>query len=248
MPKITHILFDCDNTLVLSEHIAFAACAELANEVLERWKPEVADRFDGPTLQRTFVGQNFRGMLISLCEKYGFELPGDELDKYVARELDAVTAALKRDAEPCRGVLPVLQRLQSLGNYTLAVVSSSALPRVVASLERAGLSPFFAPNHIYSAITSLPTPTSKPDPAVYLHALRDLGTDASRAVAVEDSKSGATAAVRAGIRLVGYAGVYEEGREREEAKEMLGGVGVVKVIEGWERFAGALEEIEKEGA
>ena len=33
--QITTILFDCDNTLVLSEELAFEACAELANEILE---------------------------------------------------------------------------------------------------------------------------------------------------------------------------------------------------------------------
>ncbi|KZV72814.1 putative HAD superfamily hydrolase [Peniophora sp. CONT] len=246
MPKITHILFDCDNTLVLSEHIAFAACAQLANEVLEKYKPEVKDRLDGPGLQRTFVGQNFRGMLISLCQKYGFELPSDDLDAYVARELDAVTSALKKDAEPCPGVLPVLQHLQSLGDkYTLAVVSSSALPRVIASLDRAGLSPFFAQDHVYSAISSLPTPTSKPDPAVYLHALKELGVDAGKAIAVEDSKSGATAAVRAGIRLVGYTGVYE-GDERGEMEGVLRGVGARVVMQDWKEFEKALEEIEKD--
>ena len=33
-PQIKQILFDCDNTLVLSEHLAFEACAGLANELL----------------------------------------------------------------------------------------------------------------------------------------------------------------------------------------------------------------------
>ena len=32
--QITTLLFDCDNTLVLSEELAFEACAELANEIL----------------------------------------------------------------------------------------------------------------------------------------------------------------------------------------------------------------------
>lgn len=32
--QITTILFDCDNTLVLSEELAFEACADLSNEIL----------------------------------------------------------------------------------------------------------------------------------------------------------------------------------------------------------------------
>lgn len=35
MLQITTLLFDCDNTLVLSEELAFEACADLANEILE---------------------------------------------------------------------------------------------------------------------------------------------------------------------------------------------------------------------
>ena len=32
--KITTILFDCDNTLVLSEELAFEGCADLINKIL----------------------------------------------------------------------------------------------------------------------------------------------------------------------------------------------------------------------
>jgi len=40
--QITTLLFDCDNTLVLSEELAFEACAELANEILA--SRNIADR------------------------------------------------------------------------------------------------------------------------------------------------------------------------------------------------------------
>jgi len=66
--KIKEILFDCDNTLVLSEHLAFEACAELANEILE--KHGKSARYTGPQLLKEFVGQNFRGMMVSLQKKY----------------------------------------------------------------------------------------------------------------------------------------------------------------------------------
>ncbi|KAK4916201.1 hypothetical protein LTR28_013447, partial [Elasticomyces elasticus] len=64
MPPIKEILFDCDNTLVLSEEIAFEACAELANEILA--KNNKSERYTGPALLKDFVGQNFRGMMVSL--------------------------------------------------------------------------------------------------------------------------------------------------------------------------------------
>jgi len=59
--KITTILFDCDNTLVLSETLAFEACADLTNEILAL--QNVPRRFTGPELQGEFVGQSFQDMV-----------------------------------------------------------------------------------------------------------------------------------------------------------------------------------------
>ena len=77
---------------------------------------------------------------------------------------------------------------------------------------------FFKDEHVYSAATSLDPPTSKPDPAIYFHACKELGVKPEECVTVEDSKSGATAAMRAGIPLVAYVGIYdvEEGKEMGE--------------------------------
>ena len=57
---------------MLSEELAFEACAELANEILE--KKGISDRYTGPGLLKDFVGQNFRGMMVSLTKKYNFSL------------------------------------------------------------------------------------------------------------------------------------------------------------------------------
>nr|GFD58950.1 hypothetical protein [Tanacetum cinerariifolium] len=83
------------------------------------------------------------------------------------------------------------------------------------SIEKAGIAHFFPPEHVYSAATSLNPPSSKPDPAIYHYAAKQLGVKESEAVTVEDSKSGATAAMRAGIPCIAYVGIYgmEEGKE-----------------------------------
>lgn len=75
MTKITHILFDCDNTLVLSEELAFEACADLANIILA--SQGITDKYTGPQLMGEFIGQNFRGMMNGLQKKYNFQL-GDQ--------------------------------------------------------------------------------------------------------------------------------------------------------------------------
>jgi beta-phosphoglucomutase-like phosphatase (HAD superfamily) len=243
--QIKEILFDCDNTLVLSESLAFEACAELANEILEA--QGISDRFTGPQLLSTFVGQNFRGMMLGLQKMYNFELPESQLEDYVNRELGAVTKKLNEAAQPCEGVMEELEKLKESGRYGLAVVSSSALPRVVASIKKTEMDHYFPSNHIFSAATSLEKPTSKPDPAIYLHACKVIGVQPGECVAVEDSKSGATAAKNAKIPLIGYVGAYlEEGKEKQEsvAKMLKEECGAIVVMYHWSEFEECLKKVE----
>ncbi|KAL8743604.1 MAG: hypothetical protein Q9190_004064 [Brigantiaea leucoxantha] len=242
MPKITHLLFDCDNTLVLSEELAFEACAELSNEMLA--KQNISDRYTGPGLMSTFVGQNFHGIVMSLQKKYGFTLPTADVDDYVSRELGAVIKTLEAKAQPCINCTPVLEQLYDSKKYGLAVVSSSALSRVQASIKKVGQDKFFPPEHIFSAATSLPVPTTKPDPAIYLHACKVIGKEPGECVAVEDSKSGATSAIRAGIPTIGYVGSYEGEMKQKEMNELLRDLGVKVIMEDWTEFMDCLAKIE----
>ncbi|OCK85606.1 HAD superfamily hydrolase [Lepidopterella palustris CBS 459.81] len=248
MTKITTILLDCDNTLVLSEELAFEACAELSNEILE--KQGISDRYTGPSLLKSFVGQNFRGMMTSLCKKYNFTLTPEEFDSYVDRELGKVIETLEKKAQPCPGVMDELEKLHGLQKmhaekkYLMAVVSSSALSRVQASIKKVGMDKYFDPGHVFSAATSLDRPTSKPDPAIYLHACKVLGKSTSECVAVEDSRSGATAAKNAKIPLIGYVGPYE-GAEQDEMYNMLkNDCGAIYVMRHWNEFETALKTVE----
>ncbi|KAI4133340.1 MAG: hypothetical protein LQ338_000240 [Usnochroma carphineum] len=242
MPKTTQLLFDCDNTLVLSEELAFEACAELTNELLEN--KGISDRYTGPGLMVTFVGQNFRGVVTGLQQKYGFKLSDAEVDSYVSRELGKVIETLEAKAEPCVGVMPVLEELYKSKKYGLAVVSSSALSRVQASIKKVGQDKFFPPDHIFSAATSLPVPTTKPDPAIYLHACKVIGKEPGECVAVEDSKSGTLSAVRAGIPTVGYVGSYGGVIKQKEMAEVLKEAGVKVIMDDWSQFMDCLAQIE----
>lgn len=242
MTKTTTILFDCDNTLVLSEELAFEACAELANEILEKHGKE--DRYTGPGLLKDFVGQNFRGMMVNLCKKYDFTMSDSELDEYVDKELGKVVEVLERKAQPCPGVMEELEGLHALQNYKLAVVSSSALSRVKASIKKVGMEKYFRDDWVYSAATSLPKPTSKPDPAVYLYAMEQIGVKPEECVAIEDSRSGATAAKNAKIPLIGYVGPYDEDEKEKMVKILRDECGAKAIMYHWSEFPEALKKVE----
>jgi beta-phosphoglucomutase-like phosphatase (HAD superfamily) len=105
---------------------------------------------------------------------------------------------------------------------------------------------YFPSEHIFSAATSLEEPTSKPDPAIYLHACKVIGVQPGECVAVEDSRSGATAAKNAKIPLIGYVGPYiEEGKEKQEsvAKMLTEECGAIVVMYHWSEFEDCLEKV-----
>lgn len=181
-------------------------------------------------------------MLTSLQKLHGIDISSEDLEKYVTLEEDAVIAKLQAALKPCSGVDDQLETLAASNKYTLAVVSSSALRRVKVSIEKVGQDKYFG-DAVYSAATSLEKPTSKPDPAVYLHALNKLGKKAEESVAIEDSKSGTLSGTRAGIKVVGYVGPYAPNK-RDEMRQTLKEAGAVIVMDDWSEFPAALAKIE----
>jgi HAD superfamily hydrolase (TIGR01509 family) len=244
-PQAKYILLDCDNTLCQSERLAFEACADLTNEVLE--KKGKSKRYTTEELLEDFVGYNFRRMLLALQKSQDFSLDDEELNTYVEAELGRVTAKLAEKAVECPGVTEQLEWLKAQG-YPMSVVSTSAKSRVVASIEKCNLDRFFPKEHVYSAATSLTPPSSKPDPAIYNFACKELGVKNEEAITVEDSKSGATAAMRANIPCIGYVGIYglEDSKEKMEemAKILKEETKCKSIMYDWKDFQKCLKEVE----
>lgn len=200
--------------------------------------------YTGESLIVNFVGQNFRGMMATLQKQFNFKLEQEELEIYVQTEVDRVIAKLEAKAEPCDGSMEVLAKLYDDKKYKLAVVSSSALRRVRVSIAKTGQDKYFPTDEVYSAATSLPKPTSKPDPAIYLHVLEKHGAKPEECIAIEDSISGATAAVRAKIPLIGYVGAYQTNAKKQEIAGRLAELGCKNVMSHWNEFEKCLAAIE----
>lgn len=94
--------------------------------------------YNTDSLLEDFVGHNFRNMLVGLQKKHNFEMSAGEVDTFVARELGEVTKKLSEKCVECPGVTEQLEWTRDQG-YPMSVVSTSAKPRVVASLERCNL-------------------------------------------------------------------------------------------------------------
>lgn len=223
------VLCDADGNLFPSEEPAFVASSQVTNRFLAE---HGVDRVYGAEeLRLAATGMSYRTVLASLAREHGVPpLTAEELERWVQVEKEAVTAHLREVLRPDPDVLGPLGALAE--HRGVAAVSSSADARIAACFAVTGMAAWFPPDRRFSAEDSLPVPTSKPDPAVYAYALHALGLAATDAVAVEDSGTGATSAVAAGIPTIGNLQFVQE-PEREERRRVLLDVGVTVVVESW---------------
>jgi beta-phosphoglucomutase-like phosphatase (HAD superfamily) len=249
------LLCDADGNLYPSEEPAFVASAEVTNAFLAAY--QVPARFTAEELRLAATGRNFRTTAVDLCVAHGVRLHPDLADRYpgartaaadddhpvltrqaledwVAEENRRVTAHLGRVLRPDVRVLGPLTALDPV--LTLASVSSSAMSRLDACFTATGLATLIPGSRRYSAEDSLPTPTSKPDPAVYLLAGRRLGCSDRQALAVEDSVPGARSALAAGFPIVGNVMFVAEDERHRRIVE-LRQAGVAGVAESWQDVA-----------
>jgi HAD superfamily hydrolase (TIGR01509 family) len=257
---ITTLLCDADDNLFPSERPAFAASVEVTNRFLARFG--VAAPLSAEDLRKQAVGKNFRSTALDLavlCEvpvdqmlargrpaavvasdndaASGRALCADELEQWVRQEREQVTAHLAATLKPDSGVLAPLEALAS--RYALAAVSSSAAKRLDACFAATELDSLIPAALRFSAEDSLPVPTSKPDPAVYLHAGRVMDVDADQGLAIEDSVAGVTSAVAAGYVTVGNV-MFVPTDERDCRRVELIDAGAVAITDSWRALADVL--------
>lgn len=227
---------------MLSEDVAFEASAGIINRVLE--KKGVAARYTSEELISEFVGLTFRRMMPVLQAKFDFQLEQNELESHLRLEEDRVIAKLREKAQPCAGSAVILEKLHQSRKYKMVVVSSSQLHRLRAALSATGQDRFFHQDDVYSAVNSLPTPKTKPDPAIYHHVLDLFGARPHECLAVEDSRSGAQSALAAGIPTLAYVGSYHSHGQKLEMVSKFQELGCKDVMWDWANFEKHLAGIE----
>lgn len=229
LTRVRVVLCDADGNLFPSEEPAFVASAEVTNRFLA--ERGVARQYGSEELRLAATGMSYRLTLAMLARTHGVpELAPEVLEHWVQVEKEAVTAHLRQELRPDLDVLGPLADLAQ--HLDVAAVSSSADARIAASFEVTGMARYFPPERRFSAEDSLTVPTSKPDPAIYRHALEALGLEPDEAVAVEDSVTGATSAVTAGIPTLGNL-QFVQPDELAERRRLLVEVGVVAIVSSW---------------
>jgi HAD superfamily hydrolase (TIGR01509 family) len=237
--RIAALLFDADGTLFPSEQPAFEASAGVTNAFLR--SVGASRSYTADELRRTTTGLTFRSTAAKLALDEGVDVAADTLQAWVEEEVRVVTAHLCDVLRPD----PVVHRTVAnvASRFSLAVVTSSARPRLDGCLDAVDLSRLFPASSRFSAESSLPRPTTKPDPAIYFFALERLGLGGHEAIAIEDSVAGVTAAVAAGIDTFGILAFTPEDECPKRAAQLVD-AGASVVAGSWSELDALLAEVE----
>ena len=178
---IDAVLFDCDGVLVDSERVAVECIIEFAARYGARYEFEEAlERFTGARMADNLRDIEARGK----CK-----LPDDFEDSLRSH----MATEFQTRLEPMDGAAALVESL----DLPYCVVSNGPRSKMEITLRIAGLLEHFA-GRIVSAYE---VEVWKPDPGLFLHAARTLGTPPERCAVVEDSDYGIAAGVAAGMQV-----------------------------------------------
>lgn len=198
MTRPAAVLFDCDGVIVDSEGPTLdLLIADLAAHGLPLTIERLESEFIGGTIETVATRARAAGAV----------LPPDWVADFYSR----MYAMLARGTPLIPHVLDVLDALDRAG-VPFAMGSNGPPEKMEISLGQHGLIPRFR-----AVLSGQALGRPKPAPDVYLAAAAACGAAPADCVVIEDSPSGAQAALAAGMRCLGYAG---HGPDRPPAQQM----------------------------
>jgi len=182
------VIFDCDGVLVDSEAIANRIMAEhiTATGVPITYE-DCRARFVGGTLQR---------VMDTVEQWLGKPLPPGWKEDFEARRNEA----FRRELKAVAGIEEVLAGLTA-AETEFCVASSGSFEKMELTLGLTGLKRYFGERLFSASMVA----HGKPAPDIFLYAAEQMGYLPETCVVVEDSPTGVTAAVAAGMRVLAYA-------------------------------------------
>lgn len=204
------IIYDCDGTLIDSEHIAGSVCAEALT------------RLGWPITMREF-NTRFNGVPVAetwriIRSELPFALP-EGFNEGINAEVH------RRALIEVTAVPGVAEAVQAIGGRR-AVASSTQIGPLKRNLDQTGLSALFG-EHIYSASQ---VARGKPAPDVFLFAASQIGVDPAETFVIEDSVAGVIAARRAGMRAIGFTGACHGAEDIGDRLAAAGAEAVVALM------------------
>jgi HAD superfamily hydrolase (TIGR01509 family) len=208
------VIFDCDGVLVDSESISSTVLAQTLTSY--GLPTTTADA------RRDYEGLLLRDIDARARAKLGGALADDWLERFQAER----ARVFRRELEPVSGAAEAVESIVAAG-VRVCVASQGTIEKTRLSLELTGLDRLFPEELLFSAWL---VERGKPFPDLFLQAAATIGVEPSRCAVVEDSVSGVTAAVAAGMRTIGYAARGDE--LRQAGAEVVGSMRAVPGVLG----------------
>lgn len=190
------LLLDLDGTLTETDSLHLPTWAT----VLRPYGIEVDEEFYKEKISGRLNPDIVEDLLPHVSEEEGRRITE-------AKEIDFRECA--RDLEPLPGLRNFLEKARE-SRLRLALVTNAPGENVRAILQGLDLEDTFELTVLAENVEA-----GKPDPAPYRAALRSFGLSPDETLAFEDSASGITSAVEAGIPTVGIASTHDTGKLRE---------------------------------
>jgi putative hydrolase of the HAD superfamily len=209
------VVFDFDGLVIDSEWViyesAVAAFAEHGHTLtLEAWATIVGTSDEAGKWER-------------LCAVVGAE---DLTREAYEASYEAQDRSNRDTLPPLPGVVALADALLDAG-VPMAIASSSPVEWLVRHIDRLDLARHFPVLVGVDVVGGV----GKPAPDVYLRACADLGADPRRAVALEDSVHGLTAAHAAGMAVVAVPGRVTASHDVSAAELVVGSLEDVTVAD-----------------
>jgi len=201
------VVFDMDGVIVDSE----VHWDKLFTPLLEK----IAPKFHKGNMAM-FVGLNRHDTYNLITNSFGATLSAEEYNT----QMDAIAKQVySTDCQLLPGFLDLVNELNEQ-NYPMGLASSSVLPSIHMVLDRFELRKYFR------SVVSSDTVggRGKPNPAIYLQAVAEIGSLPERSLAIEDSAKGVQSAKHAGLFCVGLKNGYNSEQDLSSADVVVNGL------------------------
>ena len=178
------ILFDMDGTLIDSEPLWLKAEIEVMAEVGCHWDEQDQINCLGGPAERTERYMQERSQNI---KPYGY---------FINRLHEVMRARITNELDLIPNALTLLKECKDAGIKT-ALVTASSRDLMTIVLKR------FPPGTFDVVVSGDDVEKSKPDPAPYLLAAKQLSVDISKCLVLEDSLTGVQSGLSSGAKVIG---------------------------------------------
>lgn len=217
MTEANWLFIDFDNTMMATEYIAVPSLVSRFNQL---YSGTIGRDLTVEEFKENFHGQAREVLCAHLSKHFSIEV--DYATLFEAREWRMMQVLHQTGVEMAPNLIETLTTLKSHQGFRLAFVSNNPIQRALAAMRYATNGRGDELANLFGTSFFEAGDKQKPLPDPYLRAMEQVGAVASKSFAIEDSVTGLTSAISAGITCFGFLG-FADDQEAMRAKLLKNG-------------------------